>query len=408
MTGGLFDRVQVGGCSLRNRVVMAPMSQHAAGEDGAPTDWHVEHYGARARGGCGTILLEDTAVEPAGRTSHAALGLYAEAQVPAFRRVVDVCHDHGAAVGLQLAHAGRKAFRDIRGLEAPGVGSSVGERSAESAEDAPDRADNANRERDRAPLSASALTFADGWQKPVAADEMSLARVREAFARATRLAGEAGFDVVEVHAAHGYLLHQFLSPLTNRRSDAYGGPLEHRARLLLEVVEAVRARWPAERPLFVRLPAGDGAEGPPPAEGSTPAEGPTSAEDSTSVKGSTSVEDSTSAEDSTSVKGSTSAEMATVARWCMQRGADLIDVAGGTPVLDGARAGPAEMLAFAGLLRAGREAPFALGGVTDGRSAEELLRASDATLVAVGRPLLADPDWVLTAARELNVKMPVL
>ncbi len=332
MTGKLFDRVRLGGCSLRNRVVMAPMSQQAAGEDGSPVDWHVEHYGARARGGCGTILLEDTAVEPAGRTSHAALGLYAEAQVPAFRRVVDVCREHGAAVGLQLAHAGRKAFRDARG-----------------------------REGDRAPLSASALAFADGWPAPVAADEDAIARVCESFVRATRLADEAGFDIVEVHAAHGYLLHQFLSPLTNRRGDSYGGPLEHRARLLLEVVEAVREQWPADRPLLVRLPAGDGAP-----------------------------------------DGSTSEEMAEVARWCARRGADLIDVAGGTPVLDGAPTGPAEALAFAGLLRAFETSPFALGGVTDGRSAEELLRASGAMLVTVGRPLLADPDWALTAAAELR------
>jgi 2,4-dienoyl-CoA reductase-like NADH-dependent reductase (Old Yellow Enzyme family) len=335
MTSRLLDRVQVGGCTLRNRIVMAPMSQHAAGEDGAPTDWHVQHYGARARGGCGTILLEDTAVEPAGRTSHAALGLYAEAQVPAFRRVVDVCHDHGAAVGLQLAHAGRKAFRDTRG--------------------------------DHRPLSASAIAFADGWSTPIAADEDAIARVCESFARATRLADEAGFDIVEVHAAHGYLLHQFLSPLTNHRSDSYGGAIENRERLLLEVVSAVRTHWPAERPLLVRLPAGDGAP-----------------------------------------DGSTSGEMAEVAHRCMQRGSDLVDVAGGTPVLDGAPAGPAEALAFAGLLRECETLPFALGGVTDGRSAEELLRASGATLITVGRQLLADPDWALTAAAELNTEMPPL
>jgi 2,4-dienoyl-CoA reductase-like NADH-dependent reductase (Old Yellow Enzyme family) len=314
---------------------MAPMSQHSAGEDGAPTDWHVEHYGARALGGCGLILLEDTAVEPSGRTSHAALGLYARAQVPAFRRVVEVCRGHGAAVGLQLAHAGRKAFRDTRDA--------------------------------RRPLSASALAFADGWPMPTAADRAALARVRDAFARAARLADEAGFDAVEVHAAHGYLLHQFLSPLTNRRDDPYGGALENRARLLLEVVEAVRAHWPAGRPLLVRLPAGDGA-----------------------------------------ADGSTSAEMAEVAGWCAQQGAQMIDVAGGTPVLDGISAGPAEMLAFAALLRERGAAPFALGGVTDGRSAEELLCRSGATLVAVGRPLLADPRWPLTAAAELGVEMPPL
>jgi 2,4-dienoyl-CoA reductase-like NADH-dependent reductase (Old Yellow Enzyme family) len=339
VTASLFDPVQLGDCRMRNRIVMAPMSQHAAGEDGAPTDWHVAHYGARAKGGCGTILLEDTAVEPAGRTSHAALGLYAQAQVPAFRRVVEACRDQGAAVGVQLAHAGRKAFRDSR----------------DGGEDM------------RTPLSASPLAFADGWPVPAAADEAAIARVRESFARATRLAEGAGFDIVEVHAAHGYLLHQFLSPLTNARGDDYGGALENRARLLLEVVEAVRARWPAGRPLFVRLPAGDGAP-----------------------------------------DGSTSAEMATVARWCTRLGADLIDIAGGTPVLDGARAGPAEALAFAGLLREGRAVPFALGGVTDGRSAEERSRTSGAMLVAVGRPLLADPSWALTAASELSVEMPPL
>jgi 2,4-dienoyl-CoA reductase-like NADH-dependent reductase (Old Yellow Enzyme family) len=354
VTSGLFDSVQLGGCSLRNRIVMAPMSQHAAGEDGEPTGWHVEHYAARARGGCGTILLEDTAVEPAGRTSHAALGLYEEAQVTAFRRVVDACRAHHAVVGLQLAHAGRKAFRDAREPDAQEAAGTAGEKNdTECAQDP-------------APLSASAVAFADGWPVPVAADEQALARVREAFARATRLAGEAGFDIVEVHAAHGYLLHQFLSPLTNRRSDSYGGTLENRARLLLEVVSTVHAHWPAEQPLLVRLPAGDGA-----------------------------------------AEGSTSTEMAEVARWCLQRGADLIDVSGGTPVLDGAPAGPAETLAFAGLLRAGA-LPFALGGVTDGRSAEELLHASGATLVTVGRPLLTDPDWALTAAGELGVKMPVL
>jgi 2,4-dienoyl-CoA reductase-like NADH-dependent reductase (Old Yellow Enzyme family) len=357
VTASLFDPVRLGDRRLRNRIVMAPMSQHSAGAAGTPTDWHVEHYGARARGGCGLVLLEDTAVEPSGRTSHAALGLYEEAQVPAFRRVVDICRRHGAAVGLQLAHAGRKAFRDTRGdgqaPSAAAVGQSEGQRGA--ADDPP-------------PLSASPLAFADGWPVPLAAEETAIARVRDTFARAARLASEAGFDAVEVHAAHGYLLHQFLSPLTNRRDDAYGGSLENRARLLLEVVEAVCAQWPAgRRPLLVRLPAGDGASG-----------------------------------------GSTSVEMAEVARWCARAGAELIDVAGGTPVLDGAPAGPAEMLALAELLHEQQALPFVLGGVTDGRSAEELLNASGATLIAVGRPLLANPDWALSAAEELHVQMPPL
>ena len=331
----LFEPLRLRERSLRNRIVMSPMSQHHAGTDGAPTDWHLVHYGSRAVGGCGTILLEDTAVESHGRTSHAALGLYDEARLGAFRRVVDFCHAQGATVGLQLAHAGRKAFRDTRGAE--GL------------------------------LSASPEPFAEGWSTPTAADLAALARVSAAFAGAARLALAADFDLVEVHAAHGYLLQQFLSPLTNLRGDGYGGDLAGRSRLLLETIEAVRSRWPAERPLLVRLPAGDGAR-----------------------------------------SGSTVAEMAEVARWCARRGADLIDIAGGTPVFGGRHVGLQEMLDFAGMLRAGElTVPFALGGVTDGPAAEELLGASGAALVTVGRPLLANPYWTLAAARELGVEPPL-
>jgi len=340
----LFDSYQLCDCSLRNRIVMSPMSQHAAGEDATPTDWHKDHYGARAGGGCGLILFEDTAVEPSARTSHSALGLFRESQVPAFSRIVDFCQAQGAAVGLQLAHAGRKAFGDVRG---------GGEGGGEL-------------------LSASALPYAEGWSTPVAADASALERVTEAFAKATTLTLAAGFDVVEVHAAHGYLLHQFLSPLTNHRTDAYGGDLAGRARLLLEVIEAVRAEWPAGRPLLVRLPAGDG---------------------------------SVPAGDDGSRMGSVPAEMAQVARWCAERGVDLVDIAGGTPVVDGTRVGAQEMGAFTAMLREGDDpsVPFALGGVTDGRSAEDLLHSSGAVLVAVGRSLLADPCWAMSAAEELNL-----
>jgi NADPH2 dehydrogenase len=338
----LFNSYALRDCHIRNRIVMSPMSQHAAGEDATPTDWHLDHYGARALGGCGLILLEDTAVEPSARTSHSALGLYDELQVPAFSKIVDFCQAQGATVGVQLAHAGRKAFGDVRGGEG-----------------------------DEELLSASALPYAEGWSAPVAADATALERVTRAFAQATILALAAGFDIVEVHAAHGYLLHQFLSPLTNRRIDTYGGDLAGRARLLLEVVEAVRGQWPAGRPLLVRLPASDG-----PQPGG----------------------------DDGSRMGSTPAEMAQVARWCAQRGVDLIDVAGGTPVFDGTRVGAEEMAAFTAMLREADDPHvlFALGGVTDGRSAEELLHSSGAVLVAVGRSLLADPCWALSAAQELN------
>jgi 2,4-dienoyl-CoA reductase-like NADH-dependent reductase (Old Yellow Enzyme family) len=278
------------------------------------------------------VLLEDTAVAPQARTSSAALGLYDEAGLGAWRRVVDFCHAQGAKVGVQLAHAGRKAFRDTRGAEGM--------------------------------PSASALAFAEGWARPVAADAAALARVVATFARAARLAFEAGFDFVEIHGAHGYLIQQFLSPLTNLREDSYGGDLAARARLLVETVEAVREEWPKERPLLVRLPASDGA----------------------------------------TTGGSTVAEMAEVAGWCAERGADLIDIADGTPVFGGAKVSEEEMEAFGEMLcESNPPIPFALGGVTDGIAAEELLRSSGATLVSVGRALLANPNWVWAAAGELGV-----
>jgi 2,4-dienoyl-CoA reductase-like NADH-dependent reductase (Old Yellow Enzyme family) len=327
----LFDPLRLRDCEMRNRILMSPMSQHQAGENGLPTDWHLAHYGSRATGGCGAILLEDTAVAPAARTSHAALGLYDEEGLGAFRRVVEFCHEQGASVGVQLAHAGRKAFRDTRGAEGS--------------------------------LSASALAFAEGWSIPLPADARTLEDIVASFAVAAALALRAGFDFVEVHAAHGYLLQQFLSPLSNLRSDGYGGDLHGRARLLLEVVEGVRMQWPQERPLLIRLPAGDGGS-----------------------------------------EGSTVAEMAEVARWCAQRGADLIDVAGGTPVFEGERVSFEEMLAFGRMLRASSPPiPFALGGVTDALAAEELLRCSGAALLSVGRALLANPSWALAAASQLGV-----
>jgi 2,4-dienoyl-CoA reductase-like NADH-dependent reductase (Old Yellow Enzyme family) len=327
----LFDPLRLRGCDMRNRIVMSPMSQHQADEDGLPKDWHLVHYGSRAVGGCGAILLEDTAVMPEGRTSHAALGCYDEAGLGAFRRIVDFCHEQGAAVGVQLSHAGRKAFRDTRGEEGS--------------------------------LSASPVAFAEGWSIPAAADARTLEGIVASFARAAGEALEAGFDFVEVHAAHGYLFQQFLSPLTNLRDDGYGGSLAARARLLLQSIEGVRLQWPEERPLLVRLPAGDGATG-----------------------------------------GSMVTEMAEVAGWCAERGVDLIDVAGGTPVFEGTRVSFEEMLAFGRMLRASNPTiPFALGGVTDGRAAEELLRSSGATLLSVGRALLANPNWAWAAASELGV-----
>jgi 2,4-dienoyl-CoA reductase-like NADH-dependent reductase (Old Yellow Enzyme family) len=329
----LLDPLDLGACRLRNRIVMSPMSQRAATSEGMPTDWHLVHYGSRAVGGCGLVLVEDTAVHPLGRTGAASLGLYDRWQADALARVVRFCQEQGAAVGIQLAHAGRKALSETRGGEGT--------------------------------IGASADPFAPGWSAPQAADEHAIASVVDCFAAATRLALSAGFDAVEVHAGHGFLLHQFLSPLVNRREDRYGGSVEGRARLLLEVVEAVRANWPPERPLLVRLPAGDGA------------------------KGAASV-----------------AEIVEVATRCCEYGADLIDISAGSPLFRGEPAQPQAMLDLALALNedpARHPIPTAIGGGIDsGASAERLLRDARATLVTVGRPLLRNPYWALVAAEQLQ------
>jgi 2,4-dienoyl-CoA reductase-like NADH-dependent reductase (Old Yellow Enzyme family) len=330
----LFEPLALGELEIRNRIMMSPMSQRAAGEDALAGDWHLVHYGSRAVGGCGLVMVEDTAVAPLGRTSRQALGLYGPEQAGALGRIVSFCHAQGAAVGLQLAHAGRKALADSRGGEGT--------------------------------VSASAQAFGPGWVAPREATSEDLAAVVGAFVAAARLALEAGFDVLEVHAAHGYLLHQFLSPLTNFRDDDHGRDGPARMRLLLEVVSAVRAQWPVGRPLFVRLPAGDGQPG-----------------------------------------GLDIEEMVGCARACAAAGADLIDLTGGTPVLGGNRAGEAELLALAAAL-SGPELPVALGGgILTGEGAELMLGERHASLVSVGRPLLADPYWPMRAALDLGVAPPL-
>jgi 2,4-dienoyl-CoA reductase-like NADH-dependent reductase (Old Yellow Enzyme family) len=327
----VFEPFELRSCRLPNRIAMSPMTQRRATAAALPTDWHLVHYGSRAVGGCGLVMLEDTAVCPQGRTDTASLGLYERAQADALARIVTFCQQQGAAVGIQLAHAGRKALADTHG-------------AAEM-------------------LAPTAQRFADGWRMPQPADESAIAYVLCSFARAARLAADAGFDAVEVHAGHGFLLHQFLSPLVNTREDGYGGSPAGRARLLLDVVEAVRQNWPPERPLLVRLPASDGVQG-----------------------------------------GSTLQEMVQVALGCVRRGADLIDISGGSPLFRGPHVDSQTMLAFARTLSCGapRIATAIGGGVDGGPSAQHLLQSAGASLLTVGRPLLRNPHWALLAAEQLH------
>lgn len=233
----LFAPLKLRGLTLKNRVVVSPMCQYSAKGDGVPNDWHLVHLGARAVGGAGLVMTEMTNVSPEGRITHGCTGLWNDAQRDAWRRVTDFVHQHSsAAIGLQLAHAGRKASCQL-----PWEG------------DGP----LGPHERPWETLGPSALPFSKGWHTPKAMTTEDLARVKQQFVDATRRALAAGFDFIELHLAHGYLLSSFLSPLSNRRTDAYGGTLENRMRFPLEVFDAVRAAWPAEKPLGVRVSATD-------------------------------------------------------------------------------------------------------------------------------------------------------
>jgi 2,4-dienoyl-CoA reductase-like NADH-dependent reductase (Old Yellow Enzyme family) len=329
----LFSPLELRGLTLRNRIVMSPMCMYSAGEDGQATDWHLAHYVARAVGGVGLVLTEATAVEARGRISPADLGLWEETQVAPLAGIVRLCQEQGAAVGVQLAHAGRKAWSAERG-----VGPAL-------------------------PVAPSAVPHDADWVVPHALTLDEVGEIVSAFVAAARRAQAAGCDVIEIHAAHGYLLHEFLSPLSNRRSDAYGGPLENRARLLLDVVETVRAVWSAHKPLLVRLSATDWVEG-----------------------------------------GLTVADQAQVARWLWERGVDLVDCSSGgitpsgPPVL-----GPGYQVPFAAQIR--REAEvgtIAVGLITTPEQAAEILREGQADLVALGRELLRHPYWPLDAAGALG------
>ena len=335
---GLFDPIQFRGLTLRNRIVMSPMCQYSAGTDGRANDWHFVHYGSRAVGGVGLILVEATAVESRGRISEADLGLYDDGQIEPLARIVDFCHARGVPVGIQLAHAGRKAWSPRKGI-------------------GPEPA-----------VAPSALPFAPGWPTPreLAAEE--LPGIVEAFARAARRALQAGFDLVEIHAAHGYLLHQFLSPLSNHRQDAYGGDLAGRMRLLLEVVEAVRAAWPEDRPLFVRLSAVDWAPG-----------------------------------------GLTLEDTVAVARALKERGVDLVDCSSGGVVIppEPIPEGPGYQTGFAAEVRRQVGIPTgAVGRITDPAQADAVIRTGQADVVLLARQLLREPYWPLRAARELGVDVP--
>ncbi len=329
----LFMPLTLRGVTVRNRIAMPPMAMWTAGEDGVATEWHFAHYAARAVGGVGLIIMEATAVEPRGRISVNDLGLWDDRQMEALAPIARFCRGQGAAIAPQLAHAGRKAFSPKQG---------VGPQT---------------------PVAPSAIPADEGWVEPQALSVAQIDEVVAAFRAAAQRARQAGFDAVEVHAAHGYLLHEFLSPLSNRRTDDYGGPLENRARLLLRVVDAIREVLPPDRPLLVRVSATDW----------TP-------------------------------QGLTIEDTVQVARWLKAHGVDLVHCSsGGILPTPPPRVGPGYQVPFAARVRREAEIPtMAVGLITTPELAEEIVSNGQADMVALGRELLRSPYWPLHAAHTLK------
>ncbi|MCM2429731.1 NADH:flavin oxidoreductase/NADH oxidase [Streptomyces sp. RKAG337] len=347
----LFEPYTLRSLTIPNRVWMAPMCQYSAAvdgpEQGVPHDWHFAHLAARATGGTGLILTEATAVSPEGRISPADLGLWNDRQQEAFGRITRFLKERGTVPGIQLAHAGRKASTDRpwRG------GGPVG-------------AENHGWQ----PAAPSPAPFADGHPVPRELTTEQIREITERFADSARRALAAGFQVVEVHGAHGYLIHEFLSPHSNHRTDEYGGSFENRIRLALEVVDAVRAVWPADLPVFFRVSATDWL-----------------------------TENGTG-------EGWTADETVRLAKELRAHGVDLLDVStGGNVPKVRIPTGPGYQVSFAERVRTETDLPVAaVGMITDARQAEEIIASGRADAVLLGRELLRDPHWALRAARELG------
>lgn len=344
----LFSPLTLRGLTLRNRTVVAPMCQYSA-RHGLANEWHFVHLGRFAIGGFGLVILEATGVVPEGRISYGDLGLWNDEQTAALKPIVDFLHAEGAAAGIQLAHAGRKASTPIAWRH--GFDETPEEREAAAFEA-------------WTPVAPSAIIHSEthpNYTTPRALSEAEIADTVRAFADAARRADEAGFDVVEIHAAHGYLINQFLSPIANKRTDRYGGSRENRMRFALEVTAAVRAAWPAQKPLLVRISATDGIEG------------------------------GWTLEDSVALAGELKA-----------LGVDMIHCSSGG--FDGAGLKPAPLyqVELAREVRKAGIATVAVGLINDPQDAERVLAENDADLVALARGALDDPNWAIHAHHVLD------
>jgi 2,4-dienoyl-CoA reductase-like NADH-dependent reductase (Old Yellow Enzyme family) len=340
----LFSTYKLRDVEFRNRVFVSPMCQYSS-RDGLPNDWHLVHLGSRATGGAALVTVEATAVSPEGRISPGDTGIWADAHTLAFKPIAAFIKSQGAVPAIQLAHAGRKASTDVPWRGGKPLGEAEGGWQT---------------------LAPSAVAF-DGYAVPREMTRRDIELVLKQFEDAARRSLEAGFEVVEIHMAHGYLLHEFLSPLSNQRTDEYGGDLEGRARFPLKVAETVRRVWPAGLPLFVRISATDWAGG-----------------------------------------GWDLSQSIQFARRLKELGVDLIDCSSGG-LVPGVKipVGPGYQTPFAGAIR--REANIATGAVgmiSEPEQAERIVSGEEADVVFLARAMLRDPYWPLHAAKTLGIDVP--
>lgn len=340
----LFEPLTIRGITFRNRIAVSPMCQYSC-EDGFANDWHLVHLGARAIGGAALVLTEANAVSPEGRISPADLGLWKDEQMEPLARIVRFIEEQGAVAGTQLAHAGRKAS-----TSAPWLGGGAVE------------AVNGGW---RPVYAPSAIPFSPASLMPEALDQAGIARIVRSFGDAARRAHACGFKVIELHAAHGYLLNEFLSPLSNHRTDEYGGSFENRTRMLREVIQGIREVWPEQLPLFLRISASDWAEG-----------------------------------------GWTIQDSVSLARMVKPLGVDLVDCSSGGNIPNvKIPVGAGYQVPFAAQVRReGDVMTGAVGMITSPQQADQIIRSGDADMVLLAREFLRDPHWPLHAAQALGQK----
>lgn len=336
----LFSPITIKNIEFKNRIIVSPMCEYSS-EDGFANNWHLVHLGSRAVGGAGLIITEATAVSPEGRISYADLGIWKDEHIENLKEITDFIHQNGSIAGIQLAHAGRKASHEV-----PWKG------NAQLTPDDPNGWQT---------YGPSAIAFSEGQQPPVELDKAGIEKVKADFKAAALRALQAGFKVIELHGAHGYLLHQFYSPLSNQRTDEYGGSFENRIRFTLEIIDTVQQVWPAENPLFMRLSAIDWTEG-----------------------------------------GWTLDDTVKLATILKDKGIDLIDTSSGGNVLARIPLKPGYQVEFSEAVRKTGIPTGAVGLITTPEQADEIVQTGQADMVLLAREMLRDPYFPLHAANVLG------